>query len=101
MLVLWLYSQAGNGYIYALLSFSMFSDESNLSAASHRDTFNEVLQFYERSFSKVSCIIGDSFSKNSCLTHITDCYVLDCSSHRLYIDIKSILEKYNNVFCMI
>lgn len=101
VLTFWPCSLANNGYIYALMSFKMYLDEGNLSFASHKERLDEVLQFYGKEFSKVSCIIGDNFSANLCLTGIVDCHFIGFACQRLHLGIKSILERHNNVLCMI
>lgn len=101
VLALWLYSQKINGYTYALLSFTTFSDDSNLSAASPKGTLKGVFQFHENDFSNAACIIGDKYSTNCCLTRTTDFHFVGCASPPLRLGIKSIVEKYNIVLCKI
>lgn len=52
LLAFWLCSQASNGYSYELLSFTTLPEEANLSAASQKDTLEEVPQFYEKKILK-------------------------------------------------
>ncbi len=85
-------SDAKDGYERALLSFAPLLDEEHLNADSHNQSIYKILQFYEKDYSNVACIIGDNCSINVSLAKKACVFFIGCASHRLNLGVKLIIE---------
>ena len=75
-----------------LLSVSLMGDESRLDADEHIDFLTYILNLYGKSWTNVTCLIGDNVSVNCSVANKTGISYIGCASHRLNLAVQDFIK---------
>jgi hypothetical protein len=75
-----------------LLAFSPLLDETNQSSTNHADWVKSTLALYNKGQQNLLFLVSDNTNSMPKLASLLKCPFIDCSSHRLALFVKQVLE---------
>eukprot|EP00171_Calliarthron_tuberculosum_P003101 IDg3101t1 len=82
----------GEGFGTRLLTISPMGDETSLATNEHFEFLSYILGVYGKSWSNVSCLVGDNVNCNKSLANKAKIPFIGCASHRFNLAMRVVLN---------
>ena len=89
------------GYQYCLLGFGPYEDETKLGTAELHEYISFTLSVYDKSWSNVTCLIGDNCSVNKAVANLVGCPFVGCASHRFNLAVQDYINEHSTEVQMV
>ena len=84
------------GYRVKLLTFSPLSDDCRLDSDEHVDFIKFILNYYGKSLSNVTCVIGDNCNVKKSSNKLSK-PLIGCASHRFNLAVYDIISSDRDI----